>query len=403
MPPSQRPLWPRSCRLLIAAAAALLPPAAHSQTPVPATPPAATPPAEASAPYPLPLPPPTDQPPPEVPLPNPIPLGHGFLVSGALDLRSRTASTGRTGGVWANTVELDVQHTISKGGTASGNVYLQLLAEDPPDTGHGNRQDVEIGEAYVIYHLPVESDFDSTAYLKIGQFQVPFGLLAVYDPHLLILQPLYSQSLGVRTDFGAAISGRAYGFLNYDFAVTTGTGPDHLYGVPSRVVTFRLGRTFTTRNGVVNVGGSLLQGRLPITDITKDDPFASELPPSGRVRADRGGFVSKSRIGGDASYGFKRTTARGEIVVGADGDQRVLGYYGEGDYRFGGRLSAALSQSLFVYPVGNSSASRASAGFTYASSSNLTFRALYQYLRDVPRDEGGQVRHRLTFQVLLRF
>ena len=408
MPRSHRLLRIRPCRPLMVASLALLLPAAHGQTPVPAPPVAAptlaaAPPAAEPESYPIQLPPPTDQPPPEVPLPNPIPLGHGFLVSGALDLRTRTADTGRTGGIWANTVELDMQHAISRHGTASGNVYVQLLAEDPPDTGHGTRQDVEIGEAYVIYRLPVESDFNSTAYLKIGQFQVPFGLLAVYDPHLLILQPLYSQSLGLRTDFGAAISGRAYGFLNYDLAVTTGTGPDHLYGVPNRLVTFRLGRTFTTRNGVVNVGGSLLQGRLPITDITKADPFASELPPSGRVRADRGGFVSKSRIAGDASYGFNRTTARGEIVAGADGDQRVLGYYAEGDYRFGGRLSAALAQSLFVYPTGNSSASRASAGFTYASSKSLTFRALYQYLRDVPRDEGGEVRHRLTFQVLLRF
>ncbi len=408
MPRSHRLLRFRPCLPLTVASLALLLPAAHGQTAVPAPPaamstPATATPAAASESYPPQLPTPTDQPPPEVPLPDPIPLGHGFLVSGALDLRTRTADTGRTGGIWANTVEMDVQHAISRHGTASGNVYVQLLAENPPDTRNGRRQDVEIGEAYVIYRLPVESDFDSTAYLKIGQFQIPFGLLAVYDPHLLVLQPLYSQSLGIRTDFGAAVSGRAYGILNYDLAVTTGTGPNHLYGIPSRLVTFRLGRTFTTRNGVVNVGGSLLQGRLPITDITRADPFASELPPSGRVRADRGGFVSKSRIAGDASYGFKRTTARGEIVVGADGDQRVLGYYAEGDYRFGGRLSAALSQSLFVYPLGNSSASRTSAGFTYASSRSLTYRVLYQYLRDVPRDEGGQVRHRLTLQVLLRF
>ena len=46
----------------------------------------------------IPLPPPTDQPPPEVPLPNPIPLGQGLLISGALDLRTRTSDTGRRGG-----------------------------------------------------------------------------------------------------------------------------------------------------------------------------------------------------------------------------------------------------------------------------------------------------------------
>lgn len=382
----------------------LLPGIAAAQTPAAQTTPAASthlrtsddvPPLETQ------LPPPTDQPPPEVPLPSPIPLGRGFLVSGALDIRTRTATTGRSGGFWVNATELDIQHPITSKGTARGNLFLQLLAEDPPDLARG--RDVQVGEAYFVYRLPVETDFGSTAYLKVGQFQIPFGLLAVYDPHLLILQPLYAQSLGLRTDFGAALSGRLYGVLNYDLSFTTGTGPGHIDISPTRVYSFRLGRTFTTRNGVVNVGGSLLQGRLPITDISADNPFAVELPPSGRVRPDRGGFVSKSRIGGDGSYGFKRTTARGEAVIGADGPQRILGYYAEGDYRFTGRTSAAISRSLFVYPAGNSSATRESLGLTYASSANLTFRGLYQYLRDVPRDAAGQVRHRLTFQVLLRF
>lgn len=394
-----------ACVPLACLALLLTPLAARSQSPAPAVPPVAAAPhlrsPDVDADSGPSLPPATDQPPPEVPLPDPIPLGHGTLISGALDVRTRTSDTGRRGGFWVNTAELDLQHRISRKGVARGNVFISLLAEDPPDIKHGG--DLQIGEAYVIYKLPIEQDFNSTAYLKVGQFQVPFGLLAVYDPHLLILQPLYAQSLGLRTDFGVALSGRLYGYLNYDFALTTGTGPNHLDVNPNRVATFRLGRTFTTRNGVVNVGGSLLQGRLPITDLTADNPFAIELPPSGRVRADRGGFISKSRIGGDASYGFHRAIARGEFVVGADADKRVLGYYAEGDYRFTGRTSAAVSRSLFVYPTGNSSASRESLGLTYASSTNLTFRGLYQYLRDVPRDQGGQVRHRLTFQVLLRF
>ena len=369
----------------------LLPLGVKSQTPF----------ALAPVPNNVPLPPPTDQPPPEVPLPNPIPLGQELLVSGALDLRTRTANTGRRGGIWVNTAEVDLQRPVTSKGVTRGNFYLQVLAENPPDQPHSS--DVQIGDAYFIYRLPAQTDFDSTAYVKVGQFPLPFGLLAVYDPHLLLLQPLYPQSLGVRNDFGVAVSGRAYGFLNYDLAITTGTGPNHLYATPNRVVTFRLGRTFTTRNGVVNVGGSLLQGRLPITDITTQNPFAVELPPSGRVRADRGGFISKSRLAGDASYGFRRVVARGEVVAGADGSQRVLGCYVEGNYSASKRLSVVAANSLFVYPEGNSTASQAAAGLTYAVSENLTFRALYQYLRDVPRDSGAGIRHRLTFQVLLRF
>lgn len=370
-------------------------------------PPSKTQGAAAAPPSPLavPLPPATDQPPPEVPLPDPIPIGPGSLVSGALDTRTRTADTGRKGGFWLNTAELDIQHNITHHRTALGNVYLQILSEDPPDIAHG--RDIQIGEAYVTYRLPVEADFNSTAYVKAGQFRIPFGLLAVYDPHLQILQPLNAQSLGVRLDFGLAVSGRLYGYLNYDFSLTTGTGPNHIDFNPSQVVCFRLGRTFTTRNGVVNIGGSLLQGRLPVTDLSGDNPFAVELPSSGRVRADRIAngerFVSKSRIAADVSYGYNRVTARGEAVAGADKDQRILGYYAEGNYRFTPRLSAAVASSLFVYPTGNSTATRESLGLTYASSRNLTVRGLFQYLRDVPRDESGQVRHRFTVQLLLRF
>ena len=119
------------------------------------------------------LPPPTDQPPPEVPLPDPIPLGRGFLVNGALDFRTRTADTGRRNGLWVNTAELDLQHRISRKGEARGNVYVQLLAEDPPDIARS--KDIQIGEAYVLYRLPVAADFNSTLISKPVSFKSHLG------------------------------------------------------------------------------------------------------------------------------------------------------------------------------------------------------------------------------------
>ena len=350
-----------------------------------------------------PVPMPTDQAPPEVAQPALIPLGRGLLVSGALDARYRTATTGRTRQGWINDAEVDFNHPLTHEGQALGNIHLQIIAENPPDIPHG--QDVQFGEAYVLYRLPIQTETDSTAYLKVGQFQIPFALLAVYDPHLLILQPLYAESLGLRTDFGVAISGRFYGYLNYDFSVTTGSGPDHLDLTPSRVITFRLGRTFVTRNGVVNVGGSLLQGHLPITDLSQSHPFAFELPPSGYVRADRGpeSFTAKTRIAGDGTFNYKGITARGEAMIGADQDSRVLGYYIEGDYRFSPRAGVVTAHSLFEYPQRDSLSSSSAFGLTYAPDPNLTFRAVYENLYDVPVGAASLTRHRFTVQVLLRF
>ena len=338
--------------------------------------------------------------------PSPIPLGDGLLVGGALDLRTRTSTSGRQG-VWVNSAELDLQQPISSHGQPRGNIVIQLMAEDPPDVRHA-AADVQIGEAYFLYQLPIHTDTGTTAFVKLGQFQIPFALLAVYDPHLQILQPLYAQSLGLRTDWGVALTGHLYGYLQYDLSLTTGTGPNHADVDPNRLVTFRLGRTFTTRNGEVTFGGSLLSGRLPVTDLDANNPFALELPPSGRVRADRfdsegNRFTPKTRIAGDATYAYRSLSARAEAMVGADKDKRVQGYYAEGDYRFTPRATLTAAHSTFIYPVGDSSSTGNSVGLSYAFGRELTLSSLYQYLRDVPRDSGGQVRQQLTLQVLLRF
>lgn len=345
---------------------------------------------------------PTDQPPPDVPLPSPIPLGRTLLVGGALDGRYRSGDPNRSDGAYLQSAEVDFARPITRKGNSRGGIIAQVIAEDAPDASRG--RGVSLGEAYGIYLLPIGRSTDSTAYVKFGQFQIPFGLLAVYDPHLTVIQPLYAQSLGLRLDFGLAVSGRFFGVLNYDFALTTGSGPNRADTDPNRVVTFRLGRTFTTRNGTVNVGGSLLQGRLPVTDIDSAHPYAVELPPSGRLRADRGaGFVSKSRIAGDATYAYKGATARGEIMTGADDDNKVSGGFGEISYKFTPQVSAAAALSLFYYPLGDSRTSRTDLGLTYAPVPNLTFRAVYEDLYDGPRDRGGLYRHRFIVQALLRF
>ncbi len=347
-----------------------------------------------------PLPVPTDQTPPPVPLPSPIPLGEALLVSGAVDARYRTATTGRTRQFWLNEAEVDLNRPFTHDGSPIGNVHIQIVAENPPDGS--NPQEVQLGEAYVLYKLPFQTQTDSTAYAKLGQFQIPFGLLAVSDPHLQILQPLYAQSLGLRTDFGVAVSGRFYGLLNYDVSLTNGNGPDHLAVNADPVVTFRLGRTFFTRNGTVNVGGSLLQGRLPATDLSAADPFAFELPPSGYVRAGRG-FTSKTRIAGDGTITFKNITGRGEAVIGADQNSRVAGYYLEADYRFSPRADVTAARATWDYARSNSTSQRNALGLTYALDANLSFSALYENLYDAPQVVTGRTRHRLTFQALLRF
>jgi hypothetical protein len=344
---------------------------------------------------------PTDQPPPEVPLPRPISVISRALIDGDVDARYRTSDSGRTKTVWLQSEEVDVTYPIITHGMANGNVVIQALGENPPDIQGG--ADVEFGEVYAIYKLPIATQTDSTAYLKAGQFQIPFGLLAVYDPHLQLSQPLYAQSLGLRDDWGVAISGRFYSVLNYDLSLTRGVGPSVIGTVdPSQVVNFRLGRTLRIYGGTLNVGGSILQGRLPVTDITAAMPFAVELPPSGRVRADEG-YINKSRIAGDATFTSSHWNARGEAMAGADNDQRVIGYYLEGGYHVTRRSEPIIARSYWRYPIGDSFSTDDQIGWTYGYSPNVTLRALLESLHDRPRDASTTNRKRFTVQLLVRF
>jgi hypothetical protein len=296
--------------------------------------------------------------------------------------------------------EIDLLYPLVLQGQTRANIVLQGIVEDGGPEIH--RRGAALGEAYIAYKLPIAPDSDSTAYLKAGQFQIPFGLLAVYDPHLDIVQPLYAQTLGVRLDWGVGVSGRFYGLLNYDFALTAGVGPDHVAIPSQRVATFRLGRTFPLSEGSVNVGGSLLSGRLPVTDINAENPFTEELPPSGRVGADEG-YVQKTRIGGDITLEYNKWVARGEAVTGADQDQKIFGYFAEGEYKATDRLSGLIAQSYYQYPNNNSTYLRTSFGGVYRIDPRATFRIVYDLMRDTPHDEPSADRKRLTMQLLLRF
>lgn len=331
------------------------------------------------------------------------------MIDGALDARYRDASTGVHHEGYANSAELDLQHALTYKKTREGTFFIQVIGEDPPDQIAGNHGDVQIGEAYVTYRLPIMTQTDSTAYVKVGQFILPFGLLPVYDTHLQILQTLYPEAIGERIDQGVEIEGRFYGVLDYRFAVTAGVGPNHLLIDPNRVVTFRLGRIFATPYGTFNFGGSLLNGQLPITEVNPETGFAPELAPSGRILAPYG-YIAKTRFGGDAQWTYRAVTARGEAVTGADSDTRVLGYFAEGDYRFAPGLTAVVSRTYWDYGVNNSTSGDNAVGVNIAYGNHVVVRTLYEEQRNVPEVAPANetlatthLRHLFTVQVLFRF
>jgi len=350
--------------------------------------------------------PPVAPPPAKLYISLPNPMSH-LLIDGAIDLRIRNSNSGRTNTPYFQSVELDLQEPLNYHRVQQGSIFLQVIGENPPDVVHPNGIDeVAIGEAYASYRLPIMTDTDSTAYLKIGQFTLPVGLMATYDSHQEILQSLYPIGIGERTDWGATVGGRFYGVLDYNFAVTAGTGPGNLYSVPDRVVTFRLGRLFVTQYGTFNLGGSLLGGRLPVTEINPLTGFPPEMAPSGKVDP-QFGYEEKTRIIGDGQWTYRNMTSRGEAMYGYDTDNSVAGSFVENEYRFAPGLSTVLADTYWNYGVNDSSSSDIAAGINVSYGRDVVVRTLYEFQRNIPeyqsKDNPAENRQIFTVQLLLRY
>ncbi|MGB9877289.1 MAG: hypothetical protein ACPLPS_05935 [bacterium] len=181
----------------------------------------------------------------------------------------------------------------------AGSFFLQALNQSP----NGERSDFRFGEAWFTINFA-----DNALIVKVGRFPLPFALNAVYDPHFQVIQPLYQQSLGLRLDEGASLSGR-YGPYSFILSASHGTG-----GSKSEKTTYilRVERAIPENPFLKgNFGFSLLSGRLPQVD-TKG--FTNKT-------------IDKSRIGLDFQALMGSLRLLGEAHIGGDKDINVGGFF----------------------------------------------------------------------------
>jgi hypothetical protein len=282
-----------------------------------------------------------------------------------------------------------------KTGDERGGVRFQLVVEDDQQGTALNR--VRASEAYGFYRFLFPG---VSANVRVGQFVLPFGLLAVYDTPLQPIQPLYELSLGLRVDTGVMIEGEYGKFYHYAGSITTGAGPDRRDINNNQVITFRLDRTFPTRLGRFQVGGSLLTGYAPITN------FDTHLDPSGFSGAGNAtDVVKKTRFAGDGVYHNGPFVGRGEIVFGSDDQNPVWGYFLEGNLRVLPHTTLVAYGKRWNFPNPPEHASTAGLGANFTIFRGFTVQTLFEYERDVP-DDGLQnqiIKRRLTVQTLVKF
>lgn len=176
----------------------------------------------------------------------------------------------------------------------------------------GRARDMHFSNFYSVWNFGVDKPK-----LKLGQFVVPFGTLAEYDTHPLILQTPYARTLGVRIDQGLAIEGRQ-GETDYQLSFTTGNGRGIRDG--SYAANLRLARDFEQGDDAYRVGLSLLHGeQMPVfpTD-PMPLPMAHHMEP---MRAD------KDRIAVDLDWLHGIDNIRSEMVVGWDDGDFVNGQW----------------------------------------------------------------------------
>jgi hypothetical protein len=243
----------------------------------------------------------------------------------------------------------------------------------------------------------------------VGQFVLPFGLLAVYDTPLQPIQPLYEKALGLRVDSGVMFEGNFgndAGKYRYAAALTTGRGPNTLSSDVGSVTCLRIERNFVGvvrgANSRVQLGASLLTGRLPRTQ------FNTELPASGTVSEKT--RVNKTRFALDGQLQGGNTIARGELIFGGDstaaGSQEdVWGYFLEGNQRLTDRLALVSEAKWWRLPVKPQGISVLGMGINYSLGKGVVLQSLFEYERQIPLPAGRTpiVNRRFILQTRLVF
>lgn len=326
-----------------------------------------------------------------------------LTYQGTMDVRHRDASRDQQRGSYVAATRFQFDWTRANPQTAQvqGGARIQLLWESDRRRGTSTNS-LRASELFLFYDFALPG---VSGRAKVGQFVLPFGLMAVYDTSLQPIQTLYDRAIGLRVDTGLALEGE-YGPYHWAGALTTGAGPDRSDPDGSKLITFRLGRTVATSLGVFEVGGSLLSGRAPQTS------WDTELPASGYSYGRA--FVDKTRIAGDGQYFFGPLTLRAELVFGGDGDESVWGYFAEANYKVTPRLTLVALRKLWNFPEQSdpavnysqsNSVATTGAGINFNFGNGLFVRALYEFERGVALDTSVDpiIIKRLTLQTQFRF
>jgi len=211
--------------------------------------------------------------------------------------------------------------------------------------------------------------------MKIGHFDVPFGLEPLIDTHPTLLQTQASKNIGFKRDWGMSVNGSLPSF-DYEVAATLGCG-----GVEkiwredgSHLLSGRIG---TPSSENFQYGFSLLYGRV-LPAVYNDYPFERAL--------------LRKRLGLDSQYFYRSYVFKGEIAYGKDEDRHVLSSLFEVDYTLPKyqkwQLEAQIKSFVNDLEKGGSDDTIMTLGASFKVTNEITLRA--NFIHDFNLRLGGE-------------
>jgi hypothetical protein len=205
--------------------------------------------------------------------------------------------------------ELGLRFSVDNGEKEWASFALQGVVETPMT---GRARQMHFSNFYTVANLGV-----GKPKVKLGQFVVPFGTLAEFDTHALLLQTPYAHTVGLRLDRGVALEGFVDDW-DYWLSVTSGNGRNRHNG--SYATNLRVARDQDLGDDFVRVGFSYLEGKHMPTFPTS--PMAVPMGMDGMVT-----FSDKRRLAVDVDWLRGIDNIRAELVLGQDDGKWVDGQW----------------------------------------------------------------------------
>ena len=235
---------------------------------------------------------------------------------------------------------------------------------------------------YRIFNLNV-TRFGGRAFnVRIGHFEVPFGLEQVINTNGTLRDYTHGRNLGLKADWGVTINGDLPAF-EYELAVSRGSGNTWETRGRPHVLSGRVG-TSRDRSIILGLGAF----KADVVDEAEPD-----------------GTRSRWRVGADAQWYVGRFGVLGELAIGADEGREVVNGLLELDLasRDDSWLLFAQARRFAEEFRGHGwdAATRVSLGITYSLPRELDLSA--QWERDLSAFRGQREANAVTVQIRQRF